>query len=191
MGYTTDFEGQLNFDKPLSAVQVAYINLFCSTRRMKRDVVKLTQMYKGEHGLDGNYGHQGEYFAKDDGQMGQSNDASILDYNDPPGHVQISLSYFSAGFEKNRNAVAEGRAVPGLWCQWEVSEDGTRLYWSGSEKFYKYVEWLHYLINHFFNKWGNKLTGEITWQGEDATDMGKIQVKDSIVTVKRAKIIYE
>ena len=63
--------------------------------------------------------------------------------------------------------------------------------WDGGEKFYNYVEWLEYLIQHFFDKWGVKLNGEITWEGEDSGDMGKIVVVDNVVTVKVARITYE
>jgi len=50
MGYTTDFEGSLVFDKPLNQKQREYINRISDTRRMKRDVNKLMELYKGKHG---------------------------------------------------------------------------------------------------------------------------------------------
>lgn len=167
MGYTTDFEGILTFDKPLSTVQRDYINLLAGTRRMMRSVAALKEMYNGEYGLDGDYGMQGEYYVRDDGMSGQTNDNSVVDYNTPPN------------------------SQPSLWCHWIITDDCSSLEWDGGEKFSQYIQWLHYLIDHFFSKWGNKLIGEITWQGEDSTDMGKIQVKDNIVTIKKAKIIYE
>jgi len=63
--------------------------------------------------------------------------------------------------------------------------------WDGGEKFYNYVEWLKYLINHFFEKWGVKLNGEVYWKGEDGEDMGKIVVKDNWVIVKYARVTYD
>jgi hypothetical protein len=38
---------------------------------------------------------------------------------------------------------------PGLWCNWEVCWEGDCLCWNGTEKSYRMVEWLRYLIEHF------------------------------------------
>jgi hypothetical protein len=167
MGYTTDFTGHLNFDKPLTAEQVKYIQTFSRTRRMARDVKELRRLYNGEYGLNGNYGKEGEYFCKNDGDHGQTQDASIITYNHEPS------------------------TQPSLWCQWTVSDDGARLEWDGGEKFYSYVEWLEYMIANFFRPWGCLLNGEIKWQGEDSEDVGKIIVADNIVTTKKGHIVYE
>ena len=78
-------------------------------------------------------GIDGEYFVGGGGCAGQKHDRSIIDYNRPP------------------------RTQPGLWCQWVVTktQDGTDVIaWDGGEKFYDYVEWLCYLIEHFFKPWG-------------------------------------
>ena len=186
MGYTTDFEGVLTFDKPLTQKQVKYINTLNETRRMKRDVNKLMELYGGKHGnpfaknkKDPKevYGHEGEYFARDDGQSGQSNDDSIIDYNCPPGQ---------RGFAQGE--VEKGQ--PGLWCQWEISEDGKELSWNGGEKFYNYTAWLKYLIKNFFEPWKKKLTGEINWYGEDRDDIGKIKVRNNDVFVFDGEITF-
>lgn len=42
MGYTTDFEGKFELDRPLDPQQLNYLKLFFETRRMKRDA-KLTK----------------------------------------------------------------------------------------------------------------------------------------------------
>ena len=175
MGYTTDFEGSLKISRPLTKKQTEYINLINQTRRMKRDVNKLMKLYKGKHGNpfakdktpEAIYGREGEYFAKDDGNCGQSGDDSIINYNVPP------------------------TGVPGLWCGWCITEDGMFLEWDGGEKFYNYVEWLEYLIKHFFQPWGRKLNGKIEWFGEDRTDIGAIVVKNNKVTTKVGVVIYK
>jgi len=113
------------------------------------------------------YGVDGEYFVGASGHGGQDHDTTIVNYNQPPS------------------------GQPGLWCQWTTNSRGTRLEWDGGEKFYSYVEWLEYLIEHFFSKWGVLLNGEVTWDGEDRNDKGKIIVKDNEVIVKNAKITYE
>jgi len=185
MGYTTDFEGSLELTPALTTEQSDYLNLLFETRRMKRNVNKLMELYKGEHGnpfTKGKapkdiYGRDGEYFARQDGQSGQSNDASIIDYNVPPGQ---------AGFMRDTKG-----AVPGLWCGWCIENNGSELMWDGGEKFYNYVEWLNYIFTHFFKPWGIKAKGEIHWYGEDRTDMGKIKVRDNEVFIFSGEVKFE
>ena len=110
MGYTTDFSGEFKLDKPLTDEQAIYVNKFADTRRMKRDVEKLKELFKGEHGLNGNYGTEGEFFVGGAGFAGQDSDDSITDYNHAPS------------------------TQPGLWCQWIVENNDT-IVWHGSEKF--------------------------------------------------------
>ena len=202
MGYTTDFGGSFEFNRPLTTTEQDFIKKFNDTRRMKRDVSKLEKMYGGKHGspivvtytpemkerikfledegfqvvltpikdkrtMEEIYGVDGEYFVGASGHGGQDHDTTIVNYNQPPS------------------------GQPGLWCQWTTNSRGTRLEWDGGEKFYSYVEWLEYLIEHFFSKWGVLLNGEVTWDGEDRNDKGKIIVKDNEVIVKNAKITYE
>jgi len=91
----------------------------------------------------------------------------VIDYNTPPS------------------------TQPGLWLDWEPTEDGWYLEWNESEKFYDYVEWLEYLINKILAPKGYVLNGEITWQGEEPDDIGKIIVKDNKVTTMQGEIIYK
>lgn len=168
MGYTTAFSGSFTFDRPLTETERDYINRMSETRRMKRDVIKLMETYKGEHGnpfAKGNtpeeiYGINGEYFALEDGNFGQKDDGTIIDHNNSGNQ-------------------------PGLWCQWVVNEEGDELSWDGGEKFYNYVEWLIYYIEHFFSKWGVNVNGNVSWEGEDHGDDGDIIVIDNVVTVNQ------
>jgi hypothetical protein len=202
MGYHTDFDGSLTISRPLTEKERDYINLISSTRRMRRDVKKLMELYKGEHGNpfatdttpEAIYGRDGEYFAMDDGQLGQSRDESIIDYNTPPGQLGYGdgiLTDFNDRWNEMKRRIADGECQPGLWCQWVISDDGTELEWDGGEKFYEYVAWLKYYINHFFSKWGVMLNGEITWEGEESGDLGKIVVTDNVVKVLTGTITYE
>jgi len=195
MGYTTDFEGRFNFSRPLTEQEAEYINKFSETRRMKRDVAKLYEIYKGEHGnpflpYDKTYGNEGEYFVGGSGYAGQDHDPSVIDGNAAPGTITDRVQDWGTRLEKNRLAIAEGRCQPGLWCQWIVEDDGKYLAWDGGEKFYNYVEWLNYLISHFFSKWGVALNGEVKWFGEDRGDYGKIVITDNVVNVMEGEINY-
>ena len=209
MGYTTDFSGSFVLDRQLTKKEKEYINTFSDTRRMKRDVKKLMEMYDGKYGypfpelLSGKvlhnsaetiYGNEGEYFVSDDGNCGQTHDESILDYNAPPGQIGYdSTQDFTVRWEENTRKINEGICQPGLWCQWVVNsyDEHDELTWDGGEKFYNYVPWLKYLIEHFFSKWGVKLNGEVEWVGEDPDDRGKIVVKDNVVEVYEGRITYK
>ncbi len=158
MGYSTDFMGSLEITPPISPEHAAYINAFANTRRMKRNkliAALLDDPIRDATGL--HVGEEGQYFVGGSGFMGQEDDSSVVDHNAPP------------------------TGQPSLWCQW-VIEDG-KLQWDGGEKFYNYVEWLDYLIEHFFHFWGYSLTGEIKWQGEDMNDRGLISVEDNNISI--------
>lgn len=195
MGYTTDFEGSLQLSRPATTEERDYINRISGTRRMKRDNKILFELYKGKHGnpFAKNeteiYGREGEYFAKENNNSGQDKDRSIINYNTPPG--QVEYTRHPSSWDVNNNLIKECKCQPGLWCQWVITEDGTQFEWDGGEKFYYYLEWLEYYISHFFSKWGIKLNGEITWEGEDRTDKGIIVVKNNKVKTVVTKQEYQ
>jgi hypothetical protein len=201
MGYTTDFDGSFKLSRPATAEEREYVNRIADTRRMQRDVNKLMELYKGEHGnpfaidktnADKVYGFKGEYFAMNDGDMGQGNDGSVIDHNAASG--EIAWKDYSGDWEKRdemQKAInADIIKQPGLWCQWRL-DDETTLSWDGSEKFYNYIEWLQYLIAHFFEPWGIKLNGECYWQGEDNSDMGKIEIINNVINIYETEVEYK
>lgn len=160
MGYTTDFEGQFELDRQLDPEHAAYLRKFSDTRRMKRDRVALSMTPDPvRRAVLLPLGDEGEYFVGATGWAGQDHDDSIIDYNQPP------------------------TSQPGLWCQWVPTEDDDGIEWNGAEKFYDYVEWLQYLIDHFLKPWGYRLNGSVKWSGEEVTDIGLIDVKDNVVHV--------
>ena len=162
MGYTTDFYGSFNFNKPVTKELAEYIDKFCSTRRMQRNVDEIKKLFPNwkELCFNGELGDEGEYFVGGEGFMGQGKETTIINYNRPPA------------------------TQPGLWCQWIVSEDGNSLEWDGGEKFYSYDAWLEYLIVNFFEPLGYVLNGEVEFQGEDYDDFGAIIVEDNVVDLK-------
>ena len=165
MGYHTDFSGEFSVTPTLKLKHKNYLNAFAKTRRMKRNEAlaeELTDKVRLKVALP--IGHDGAYFVGNPDDYGQSHDASIIDYNCPP------------------------YGQPGLWCQWMPNEDGDAILWDGVEKFYNYVQWIEYIIKNFLAPWGYKLNGEVEWHGEDHDDIGKIVIKDNVVTTKSATI---
>lgn len=163
MGYTTDFDGSLKFNKQVTEELKEYINRFSATRRMPRDNDKIKEIYPNwaDFCFCRNLGNKGEYFAPISFDYGQEKDPSIIDYNAFRDHVQ-----------------------PSLWCNWVISEDGWYLEWNGAKKFYSYDDWLEYMIAKFFAPLGYVLNGDIHWQGEESTDFGTIHVVDNVIEMQ-------
>lgn len=82
------------------------------------------------------------------------------------------------------------KGMPGYYCQWIPTEDGTGLAWDGNEKFYDYVEWLEYLIKTFLIPWGITCNGDVEWYGEESDDRGIIRVRNNKVKAYEATISY-
>lgn len=160
MGYTTDFEGELTFNKPVTEELKEYINKFSDTRRMKRDNEKIKELFPNwkELCFKGNLGVNGEYFIGSTDCYGSDRDESVIDYN-------------------------SCNPQPGLWCEWIINDRGN-LEWNYSEKFYYYDEWLRYLIKNFFEPEGYVLNGKIKFYGEDDDDFGVINVIDNDVSLQ-------
>ncbi|MBV9851457.1 MAG: hypothetical protein JO250_17450 [Armatimonadetes bacterium] len=157
MGYTTDFQGRFDLDRPLTEAQADYLALFAQTRRMRRIPLLLTDAPDPRRlavGLP--LGEEGEYFTGGIGDHGQDEDevdSSVLDYDEPPW------------------------TQPSLWCHWVPTQDRCAICWDGIEKFYCYDAWLHYLIRHFLKPWGYVLSGQVAYQGQDMDDMGLLAVE--------------
>jgi len=174
MGYTSDFTGYVTVEPPLNESEVAFLSKFSGTRRMHRD--------------------KGPYYVDNAGFAGQDREDDILDYNRPP----------------------EGQ--PSLWCSWAFAggdvdpgyapdvDFGSAIFWDGAEKFYCSSEWMAYIINHFLKPgavastsgdpqfkdftFNHTVNGEISVQGEDAEDVWRIVVEDTVVKVAEGYITY-
>jgi hypothetical protein len=169
IGYSTDFNGRFDLDKPLTPAHKAYLVAFATTRRMARNATLAANLPDAIRIAAGLWiGPDGAYFVgnADDGNFGQNVDKSVIDSN------------------------SSGRSMPGLWCQWVPTQDGCGIEWDGNEKFYEYQEWLSYIITHFLAPWGYTLNGTIVWEGEDSSDKGKLIVKDNAVSTKRGRTVY-
>jgi hypothetical protein len=167
MGYSTDFEGRFTVTPPLSEAQRAYLTAFSETRRMARDDRKTEARpdpLREAVGLPVGLG--GGYFVGETVPSWPDRSDDVTNYNDPPS------------------------GQPGLWCQWVPNRDGTAILWNEGEKFYNYIGWLEYLIEHFIKPWGRRLDGEVSWEGEERGDLGIIVVDGNKVTIKYGRILY-
>jgi hypothetical protein len=191
MGYTTDFYGEFAVTPPLTPEHREYLKAFASTRRMRRDADKaelLPDPVRIAAGLP--IGYEGAYFVGGTGLMGQTEDDSVIDGNDPPGSIPRTLPDWAATSAANDLAAQMGMAQPGLWCQWVPTDDGGSIVWDDGEKFYEYIEWIQYLLAHFLIPWGYSLTGEVHWEGEDSDDRGVIRITDNTVEIGSAVVSY-
>ena len=204
MGYHTDFTGGFSLSKKLTKKKLEYLENFSGTRRMKRDSKILMELFKGKHGYPGRkgddpieiYGKDGEYFVGGTGHAGQDHDKSVIEYNTPPGQLswkETSHMDFNSSYKLQLERIKNGECQPSLWCLWVVEQDenGNQfVVWDGGEKFYEYIAWIRYLIDHFFKPWKVRLNGEVFWIGEDDGDRGKIVIKNNVVKVYLAKSTF-
>jgi len=114
------------------------------------------------------YGIDGEFFCKDreDFGQGEPSEGIIVNGNEPPS------------------------TQPSLWLQWLIQNDRQTIMWDEGEKFYKYVDWMKYIVDRILAPRSYICNGEIHWAGEENEDLGMIYIKDNVVTVKEAKITY-
>ena len=77
MGYTTDFSGRFQLDKPLQPKIKQFLQKLGETRRMKRNVEEA-------------FGIEGEFFVFGTGDYGQGQDDNIVEFNQEPS-TQPSL----------------------------------------------------------------------------------------------------
>jgi len=126
---------------------------------------------------------KGPYYVDNAGFAGQDNEDDILDYNCPDD------------------------SQPSLWCQWNPSDDGTKIEWDGSEKFYSSETWMAYLIDNFLKPgalastvddpqfdgftFDHVVNGDIYAQGEDANDMWILSVVDNETQVRQGHVVYD
>lgn len=152
MGYTTDFYGKFELNKPLDQKTKTFLKRFNETRRMAFDPNVIGQ----EYGIDGEFfvGHHEDFSGEFAGQVSRDY-KGLVEYNTPPS------------------------TQPGLWCQWVPTDDGKYIEWDGGEKFYNYVEWLQYIVKNFLQPKGYSISGEVKFQGESPDDRGLIIAKDN------------
>lgn len=68
-----------------------------------------------------------------------------------------------------------------VWSPWSINKEGTELYIECSGSAYYWEEVLQLMVDQFFTPKGIILNGEMTWDGEEGGDLGRLIVKDSII----------
>ena len=162
MGYTTDFEGNFKLNQPLDKETEKLLFGLSNTRRMKRNITKLSdrlgisvEKATEKYGFDGEF-----YFDENDIETGGQNETcDIVNYNLPPENQ------------------------PSLWCQWIYNPEENTIEWDLNEKFYEYEDWIKYLVAFVFEPRGYSLTGKVYWCGERNNDMGKIIIKNNNISI--------
>jgi hypothetical protein len=76
---------------------------------------------------------------------------------------------------------------PSYYCQWEMQDDKQTIQWDEEEKFYEYIKWIEFIICKILKPAGYKLSGRVTWQGEEIGDVGVIVIKDNSLDTQKAK----
>ena len=96
-------------------------------------------------------------------------------------------------FKKERHV---GDKYPGIWLGWEVIERPTGsgvpkyyVVWDGIEKFYYYINWLDYLITHYFKPAGMVLNGKVEYSGYGMGDKGRIVVTANKIKVQTMRYV--
>jgi len=163
MGYNTDFSGEFELDPPLSKEHAVYLLKFNDKRH---DDEK-------ESSID----------PKPPGAWCQwIPEASNKIVWCPECMKRSSHSYTSPRIE-------DGRCPKCTYQAPELIYD--YIVWDEGEKFYGYVEWLEYLIEHFLKPWGHQLSGAVEWQGEDGQDRGVIHARNNRIQVIHDHFVRE
>lgn len=193
MGYSTYFNGSWDVDPILAPDHLAYLNQFVAIRHVRRDPVKaelLPDPLRLAVGLP--IGHEGAYYVGTANRYeSQNGDPSVINGNEPPGSISYhSTLDWQTHTQLNAHGQVLGLTVPGLWCGWVPDEGGTSIAHDEGEKFYDYVEWIQYLLDHFLVPWGYALNGDVYWTGEESDDRGLIQIVNNVLTEKHAHTTY-
>ncbi|GCE12479.1 hypothetical protein [Tengunoibacter tsumagoiensis] len=172
MGYNTSFTGTFRFNRFLRPEHKAYLHRFAEIRHEALHEEKLNDYpdpLREAVGLP--IGKYGMYFTGfidpkgvgDDILLGYCNSSEI--YNIPDLLIRSPEAFW----------------IPSTFCQWEPTVDGRGIEANG-DKFYRYVDWLHFLLNHFLIPWGYELSGTVSYEGEQG-EHGRIIVSKNEVQV--------
>ena len=190
MGYYTEFNGGLSFDKPLSAEMERFLLNFSRTRHYMRntDVLKANLKVKNIAEKDvlppvsniTDLGENAKFFAIENGDETKLMNTKPKRPDPEKESTTDFLLFRLMGNDYTIDYNTPPSDCPSLWCDWYYDSD-TKEFKPSDGKTYEYVRWLEWLIKYIFDPAGIKLNGEVLWQGEDILDRGIIHVKDNVV----------
>ena len=171
MGYTTEFFGRFELNKPLTPGLFQYLSDFAESRHYNISPELIMKIDKNwnEHCYLGDLGQKGQYYLT----------KFLPDYDIMHMSGDLKEEILKKGLTCNYNQTPED--VPGLWCQWIPSDDNMGIEWDGGEKFYEYIAWIKFLIEHFLAPNGYVVSGSVRWRGESFDDIGVIEVENNVV----------
>lgn len=159
MGYDTNFSGELVMSRRLTEPEHEYLSAFLDTAHYARDTSKLEGIpdpLREAVGLP--LGDQGCFFMGRDesvaSYMIQYEDTLLEDYDyGPPVNLpDYGTDWYLGGLMDGRDVLRH--------------EDG--------KSRGLYTDWLAWLVENILTPWGISLNGEVTWDGDDEGDMGRI-----------------
>lgn len=93
-----------------------------------------------------------------------------------------------AGRQADRPPKQDGE--PENWCDWQLIETTWEISPTDGKN-YGYIEWIEYICENVLKPNGSLLNGEVYWEGDERDDIGKIIIKDNIITILYGEIIYK
>ena len=149
------FTGKWNLDRPLAPAHYAYLKKYssaCHAQYDEKEIAKLRDPARNNVGLP--VGFQGCYYVDEEFDV-----ISPTYWLTPPGQDIKNTN------GENQHLARNGLCVPSIWCEWEPSKKGDAIVFNErSGEFDNFIEWIRYLIEHFFAVWKYKLNGDVQWQ---------------------------
>lgn len=106
------------------------------------------------------------------------------------GHINLTRKLTMAEarqlleFNEDPDRIEDTEHPTRSYLQWVPSETLDALVWDEGEKFYDYEQWLQWILRWLADR-GVRASGQLDWRGEDGSDIGRITVADSAVTVEK------
>ena len=174
MGYTIEYIGRFELNKPLTEEHAKFLQDFAKTRHYHR-------VWSREE-------ENGRWFVDPEGSMKPNfKDKEYLDML----HARTYDHEKRKAFELEKYGCIDFNEVnpgmPSFYCQWIPTEDRKGIEWDGGEKFYNAEKWLRYIIENYLKPWGYVVNGTVEFEhGEPEYDSntGALHVSNNKVFVE-------
>ena len=162
MGYTTEFDGEINIVPPLNEKEIKYINKFSDTRRMNRK--------------------NGPYYVGGTGYYGCDIESDVIDHNSPDPSQPGLWCQWMANEEGTQIEWDGGEKFyhAAEWMRYIID------HFIGKNPLAKLNQ-----PEHFDFLQGHTLNGEIYANGEESGDHWMIEVNDGVVNTKAGTVSYD